>query len=142
VGGLCNWDYCVFCGIQTVCLKAYLKAFVMSATACSMAWVVSYWPLTMEAQIWFWVSPCKAWWIKRYWDRFLSQYFHYPISVSFLQCCILIIILIELKREYSYEALSHETYRYALRCYGILVRKCFHFIFCAWKNEIVLLWSG
>jgi len=42
VGGPCNRDYCVFSGVQTVCLNAYLQAFVMPRTACSMAWVVVY----------------------------------------------------------------------------------------------------
>ena len=39
---------CVSCGVQTVCLNTCLKASVVPRTAFSMAWVVSYWPLTME----------------------------------------------------------------------------------------------
>ena len=42
MGGLCNWDYCVFCGVQTVCVSNCLKEFVALQTACSMAQVVSY----------------------------------------------------------------------------------------------------
>jgi hypothetical protein len=38
----------------------------------------------------------------------LSQYFHYHIS-SFLQCSILIIILIKLKRGQAFEASSLQT---------------------------------
>jgi len=34
----------------------------------------------------------KPWWTKRHWDRFLSQYFGIPLSVSFHQCCTLIFI--------------------------------------------------
>jgi len=40
-----------FLWVKSVYLNTYLKAFVVPQTACSMAWVVSYWPLTMEAQI-------------------------------------------------------------------------------------------
>ena len=44
---------CDFCGVQNVCLNTCLKASVVPWTAFSMAWVVSYWPLTMEA----WSDP-------------------------------------------------------------------------------------
>ena len=63
------------------------------------------------------------WWIKWYWDRFLSQYFHFPISVSFLQCPILIIILIQLKTGQMCQASSWQTKQYAFRCFRTLVRK-------------------
>jgi hypothetical protein len=32
------------------------------------------------------------WWKKRHWERFLSQYFSFPLSISFHQCSILIFI--------------------------------------------------
>ena len=54
------------------------------------------------------------WWIKWYWDRFLSQYCHYPISVSFPQCSILIIIWIQLKRGQVFEVSSLQTKWYTL----------------------------
>ena len=39
---------CDFCGVQNVCLNTCLKASVVPQTAFSMAWVVSYWSVTME----------------------------------------------------------------------------------------------
>ena len=42
----------------------------------------------------------------------------------------------QLKRGQACEASSLETKRYTLRHYGTLVRKYFHFIFCAWKNVV------
>jgi hypothetical protein len=32
---------------------------------------------------------CHLWWIKWHWDRFLSQYLGFPLSISFHQCAIL-----------------------------------------------------
>jgi len=46
-------------------------------------------PVTSGARIWSHVSSCEiCGGQKRHRDRFVSQYFCFPLSVSFRQCCI------------------------------------------------------
>jgi hypothetical protein len=56
----------------------------------------------------------RHWWIKLYWDRFSSHYFHYPISVSFPHCPILTVILIEAIR------LVYFSYFHSILPYGVI----------------------
>jgi hypothetical protein len=74
------------------------------------------------------------WWIKWCWGRFLSQYFHYHISVSFPQCSVLTIILIQLKRGQVLEASSLQKKWCTLGCYGTLVSKILSLYFLCLKE--------
>jgi len=81
-----------------VCVNTYLKHMLCLGQPVSwLGWLVTASQLGSPG-FFLGKSMWDMWWIKWYWDRFLSQYVHYPISVSFLQCSILIIILIQLKR--------------------------------------------
>jgi hypothetical protein len=47
------------------------------------------------------VISCHLWWSRWHWDRFFSQYFCFPLSVTFYQCCIIIVYTFLLPEERS-----------------------------------------
>jgi hypothetical protein len=54
-----------------------------------MAQAVSRRPPTAEARARSWgQSMWDLWWTKWHWDRFLPEYFGFPLSVSFHRCSI------------------------------------------------------
>jgi hypothetical protein len=54
-----------------------------------MAQAISRHPLTAEARVRSWgQSMWDLWWTKWHWDRFFSEYFSFPLSISFQQCSI------------------------------------------------------
>jgi hypothetical protein len=56
-----------------------------------MAQAVSCWPITMEARVHTWVSPCGIVVDKVVLGQiFLSKLFGFPLSISIHHCCILI----------------------------------------------------
>jgi hypothetical protein len=58
--------------------------FVETHYQYAMAQVVSRRPLTVEARVRAWVSPCETDW---HWDRFFLEFFGFTLSVSFHHGC-------------------------------------------------------
>jgi hypothetical protein len=53
-----------------------------------MAQAVSRRPLTADARVSPGLSVWDLWWTKWHWDRFFSEYFGFPLSISFHRCSI------------------------------------------------------
>jgi hypothetical protein len=72
---------CVYCAVRTESLNTIQTSHSGSSNS-------------MPGQ-----SMWDLWWTKWHWDRFLSEYFSFPLSVSFHHCSILIFIYILLLPE-------------------------------------------
>lgn len=84
---------CIFLIISVTCsetthTKADACAIWGDITAIRVGHVtvqaVSYWPRTTKVQ-----SQANLWWAEWQWDKFISQYFSSPLSVSFPHCSML-----------------------------------------------------
>jgi len=142
VGGLCNWDYCVFCGVQTVCLNTYLKAFVVPRTACSMTRVIRYG-----------LSPSKP----RFYPGLVrvrlvvAKVVLGQVSLSVLPLSHLSIIPTVLRTHHHFNTTEKRTSVWGFKLPNIVIpfqmfgninqKSTFTLFLFAWKNEIVVLWS-
>jgi hypothetical protein len=54
----------------------------------AMAQAVSRRPPTAEARVRSQVSPWNLWWTKWHWDKVFSEFFGFPLSISFYRCSI------------------------------------------------------
>ena len=84
------------------------------------------------------VIPCHLWWSKRPWDIFFSQYFCFPLSVSFHQCCIIIIYTFLLPEGQTDETWETSKKAMRLRKSESIELSLFFFV---WHNDMwVQLW--
>jgi hypothetical protein len=88
--------------------QRYLSCYIL--TDCAMAQAVSRRPLIAEARVRSRFSLCGMfWWTKCYRDRFFSEYFGFPLSISF-HCCS-----INMEKQRKPLHLHHRVAQYAIK---------------------------